>query len=292
MAMEFHVFLPQMRMPFDVLVERAQIAEQVGFQGMAFMDHLAPPQALDQPMYEAMITATWLAAQTERLRIGHLVLCEAFRHPAVLARQAVSIDHASKGRFELGIGWGSVPQELETFGVGSTSAPERVRRLAETLDVVRALWTGEPVEYDGEFHHLREAAQRPTPLEKIPILIGGAGPRTMELVAKHADIWNLPAHALDRLEEVRPRAGSAKVSIQQLIALIPSEDARAAVTDTARRRFSWMGGGLVIGDPDEIVTHFTALRERGVERVYAWFADFAVPDTLRLFGNEVIGALG
>jgi alkanesulfonate monooxygenase SsuD/methylene tetrahydromethanopterin reductase-like flavin-dependent oxidoreductase (luciferase family) len=137
--MEFHVFLPQMRMPFDILVERAQVAEQVGFQGIALMDHLAPPQALDQPMYEAMITATWLAAQTERLRIGHLVLCEAFRHPAVLARQAVSIDHASKGRFELGIGWGSVPEELETFGVASTSARERVRRLAETLDVVRAL---------------------------------------------------------------------------------------------------------------------------------------------------------
>ncbi len=292
MAMEFHVFLPQMRMPLDVLGERAQVAEQVGFQGIALMDHLAPPQALDQPMYEAMITATWLAAQTERLRIGHLVLCEALRHPAVLARQAVTIDHASKGRFDLGIGWGSVPEELETFGVASTSACERVRRLGETLDVVRALWTGEPVEYDGEFHHLHEAAQRPTPLDKIPILIGGAGPRTMELVAKHADIWNLPAHALDRLEEVRPQAGSAKVSIQQLIALIPSEDARQTVTETARRRFSWMGGGLVIGDPDEIVTHFSALRDRGVERVYAWFADFAVPDTVRLFGREVIGALG
>ena len=64
------------------------------------------------------------------------------------------------------------------------------------------------------------------------------------------------------------------------------------MTETARRRFSWMGGGLLIGDPDEVVTHFSALRDRGVERVYAWFADFAVPDTLRLFGREVIGALG
>jgi alkanesulfonate monooxygenase SsuD/methylene tetrahydromethanopterin reductase-like flavin-dependent oxidoreductase (luciferase family) len=112
----------------------------------------------------------------------------------------------------------------------------------------------------------------------------------MELVAKHADIWNLPAHTLDRLEETRPRAGSAKVSIQQLVALIPSEDVRATVTETAQRRFAWMGRGLVIGDPDEVVTHFEALQDRGVERVYTWFADFAVPDTLRLFGNEVIGA--
>src|SRR3954454_9840017 len=107
-TVEFFLFLPPMRMTMDDLVARAAAAEAAGFAGMALMDHLSPPLAAGQPMYEALTTATWLAARTERLVLGHLVLCDGFRHPAVLARQAVTIDHASNGRFELGIGWGSV----------------------------------------------------------------------------------------------------------------------------------------------------------------------------------------
>jgi alkanesulfonate monooxygenase SsuD/methylene tetrahydromethanopterin reductase-like flavin-dependent oxidoreductase (luciferase family) len=289
--MEFHLFLPQMRMALDAMAARAATAEAAGFRGIALMDHLAPPQAVDQPMYEAMVTATWLAARTERLVVGHLVLCDALRHPALLARQAVSIDHAANGRFELGIGWGSVPDELETFGVGLEPAPVRVRRLAETLDIMRALWTGEAIDYAGEFFTLRSARQLPVPLGSIPILIGGSGRRTLELVAKHADVWNLPTGSVARLEELRPQAGAAKVSVQQLIALVPSEAARAQVTDTAQRRFGWMGDSLVIGDPDEITAYVAAMRDRGVERIYAWFADFAMPETLTLFGERVIAQL-
>src|SRR5215475_7743826 len=129
MSMEFNLFLPQMRLSFDDLVARARAAEAAGFVGITGMDHLVPPLADDQPMYEAMVATTWLAAHTERLRVGSLVLCDAFRHPAVLARQAVSIDHASGGRFDLGIGWGSVPDEFATFGIGSTKPRERVDRL-------------------------------------------------------------------------------------------------------------------------------------------------------------------
>src|SRR5437763_2613083 len=141
--MEFVLFLPQMRLSFDDLVVRARAAEAAGFVGIAGMDHLAPPLAADRPMYEAMVANTWLAAHTERLRIGSLVLCDTFRHPAVLAREAVSVDHASGGRFELGIGWGSVAAELEGFGVGPIEPAARVQRLRETLEVLRALWAGE-----------------------------------------------------------------------------------------------------------------------------------------------------
>jgi alkanesulfonate monooxygenase SsuD/methylene tetrahydromethanopterin reductase-like flavin-dependent oxidoreductase (luciferase family) len=290
--MEFHLFLPQMRIAPDAMAERAGAAEAAGFRGLALMDHLAPPQALDQPMYEAMAMAMWLAARTERLVLGHLVLCDALRHPAVLAREAVTIDHASNGRFELGMGWGSVPEELEAFGIGLAPPPVRVRRLGETLEIVRALWSGEALDYKGEFFELHAAQQLPMPLDRIPIVIGGAGARTMDLVAAHADVWNLPAHALDRLDDLRPRAGGARVSVQQLVALVPSDAAREAVTGAALRRFAWMGDGLVIGDPDEITDYFAGLRDRGVERIYAWFADFAMPETLRLFGDRVIAALG
>ena len=288
---QFRVFLPQMRMGLDVLVERARTAEAAGFGGIALMDHLAPPMAEDQPMYEAMIAATWLAAHTERLGVGHLVLCDSLRHPAVLAREAVSIDHASGGRFELGIGWGSVPDELETYGIGDTAAARRVRRLAESLEVMTALWSGEVVDFDGEFHRIKGGRQQPTPTATIPLLIGGAGRKTLELVARYADWWNLPIYALERLEELRPSAGGARVSVQQMVAFVPSEADRERVTQLAQRRFGAYGSGLVIGTAGELVDHFAALHDRGVERFYTWFSDFASPETLAAFGTDVIQTL-
>src|SRR5262249_39763649 len=99
---EFHLYVPQMRFTLDAVVDRAVGAESGGFTGIAGMDHLMPPFALDQPMYEAMTTTTWLAARTTTLTVGSLVICDALRHPAMLARECVTIDHASGGRFELG----------------------------------------------------------------------------------------------------------------------------------------------------------------------------------------------
>jgi len=288
---EFHLFLPQMRLDLPALVARARCAEAAGFRGIAFMDHLAPPMALDQPMYDAMITAAWIAAHTERLTIGHLVLCDSLRHPAVLAKQAVSLDHASGGRFELGIGWGSVPEELETFGVGSVDAKFRVRRLAETLDAVRALWSGEPVDLHGEHFDITGGQQRPVPLGRIPVVIGGAGPRTIELVAAHADWWNLPLYALDRLEELRPKVGAARTSVQEMITFLPAGGDAAAVEATAARRFGRMRG-RVTGSAEELVDHYGGLVGRGVERFYCWFSDFADPATLESFGASVIAQVG
>ena len=289
--MSFHLFLPQMRMSLDALVERALAAEAAGFEGIALMDHLAPPLATQHDMWEAMTAATWLLARTRTLVVGHLVLCDALRHPAVLARQAATLDHASAGRFELGIGWGSVPSELDTFGVGASPPRERVARLGESLDVVRALWTGEPVTYDGRFFCLREAQQRPVPTRRIPIVVGGVGVRTLALVREHADWWNVPLHELDRLDERRELAGDARVSVQTMVALVPTEADRTAVTDTVARRFgtSGMGASTVVGTPDELAAYFAAQRSRGVERHYVWFADFAPPETLHRFA-EVIAA--
>src|SRR5688500_6442839 len=155
-----------MRMSMPDLVERARAAERSGFVGMALMDHFAPPLAESHDMWEAMATAGWLLSATERLKVSHLVLCDAFRHPAMLARQAVTLDHASGGRFELGIGWDSVPAEFDQFGIVPRVPSARVARCKESLEVIRALWTGETVDYSGEYHTLIAAQQRPTRLSK------------------------------------------------------------------------------------------------------------------------------
>lgn len=285
----FHLFLPQMRMAHDAIVERARAAEAAGFEGIAFMDHLAPPLAQDQDMWEAISIASWVLAHTTTLTVGHLVLCDAMRHPAVLARQATTLDHASEGRFELGIGSGSVPEELDTFGVSTADARTRARRLDESLTVMRALWTGEVVDHDGEHFQLAGAQQRPVPTRSIPITIGGIGARTLELVRQHADWWNVPVHELHRLDELRDRAGPALVSVQLMVALAPSDADRPQVAAQMQRRFGTtpLGEKLVVGTAPELADHVLELHARGVDRFYVWFADFAPVDTLQRF-TEVI----
>lgn len=286
--MEFQLFLPQMRMTLPTMVERVQIAVDAGFGGVALMDHLAPPQAEAQPMWDAMVAATWLGARTTGT-VSHLVLCDAFRHPAVLARQAVSLDHATEGRFELGIGWGSVPTEFTTFGVGDRAPKARVDRLTETLEVLEALWSGESVSYEGEHHTLVDAQQTPAPEHRIPIVIGGAGPRTLGLVARFADWWNLPINKLDQFEELREKVGDAKPSLQERVTFVPEGGDRDTIVGTAMRRFSEVGHA--VGSADELVEHFAAREAAGIRRIYAWTSDFANPDTLTEFGETVIARL-
>jgi alkanesulfonate monooxygenase SsuD/methylene tetrahydromethanopterin reductase-like flavin-dependent oxidoreductase (luciferase family) len=286
--MEFWLYLPQMRLSMEQLVGRALAAEEAGFRGIAGMDHLAPPGAEGSPMFEAMITNAWVAACTSELGVGSLVLCDGFRHPAVLAREAVTIDHASGGRFELGIGWGSVTSEFDTYGFGSPPAKARVGRLRESLQIMTALWRGETVDHAGEHFRLHGAELQPLPLRKIPITIGGAGPRTMELVATFADWWNVHVSILDRFDEMRPLAGDARCSLQTQVAFVGAGASRQEVDDLARRRF-W--GSHVLGTAPELVDYFGGLADSGVERVYAWFTDFAPPETLAAFGAGVIRPL-
>lgn len=290
--MQIDLFLPQMRMSMPDLVVRARAAEDAGFRGIALMDHLSPPMTAGHPMFEAMTSAAWLAAHTTELAIGHLVLCDAFREPAVLASQAATLANASGGRFELGIGWGSVPDELVRFGISEAQPRQRVARLSETLDVLQGLWSGETFAFDGEYHRIDEAVQLPTPPAPIPVVIGGAGPRTLELVAAHADWWNCPIYALDRFAELREQVGGARPSVQQMVSFVPEEARRAEITELTHRRFAMMGEGVVIGDATELCDHFSALEEQGVERIYAWMADFADPDGLAQLGEQVIRPLG
>ena len=287
--MDFQLFLPQMRIDLSTMVERVRMAEASGFGGVALMDHLTPPMAEAQPMWDAMVTAAWLGAHTHEATVGHLVLCDAFRHPAVLARQAVSLDHATGGRFELGLGWGSVPDEFEVFGVGDTTPRARVDRMQETLEVVTALWSGETVDFDGEHHSLHAAQQNPPPLDTIPIVIGGAGPRTLDLVERFADWWNCPLHRLDRFDEMRERTGSARVSIQERVTLVPDGGNRDEIVTTAIRRFGDVGH--VSGSAAELVDHYGRRADQGIERIYVWTTDFANPENLAEFGGTVIAAL-
>jgi alkanesulfonate monooxygenase SsuD/methylene tetrahydromethanopterin reductase-like flavin-dependent oxidoreductase (luciferase family) len=278
---EWYLFLPQVRLPVADIVERSRHAEASGFSGVAFIDHLEAPGLPDESIWEAMGVATWVAAKTERLRIGHLVLCDAFRHPAVLAKQAVTLSEASDGRFELGLGSGSWPAELARFDVGQDDPVARVEQLERHLGLITQYWGqgGTP-----------DASQMPLPGHPIPLILGGTGRRMMELVRRYADWWNIPANHLDRLARLAPTTGSARVSVQQMVGFVRRGSDPNTVREVSARRFGNLGSGLVCGDADQLIGHFAGLSNQGVERFYVWFADFAVPESLHEFGETVIKA--
>lgn len=277
---EWFLFLPQSRQGIDEIVLRARTAEDSGYDGVAFIDHLETPMDPAAPIWEAMTIATWVAARTERLKIGHLVLCDAFRHPAVLAKQAVTLAEASGGRFELGLGSGSMPDELSRFGLGAPTAGQRVSALEQTVTALRRYWAG------------GEDTQLPTPGDPIPLLLAGRGPRMLGLVARHADWWNLPATHVDELPDLLPKIGAARASVQQMVGFVGESADGETVTAKAHRRFSQLGPGLVCGRADELIAYFAGLRDQGAQRFYVWFSDFAAPETIAEFGKRVISALG
>ena len=292
--MEFFLFVPQIRTTFERLVETALAAERVGFTGMVGMDHIEAPGSLGQPNFETTTVNTWIAARTSRLKVGSLITCDAFRHPALLAHHAVTLDHASGGRFELGIGWGSWTPDFEKFGVEPDQPRDRVARLGETLEVLKLLWSGESVDYDGRFHKLRGAVLAPKPLGRIPILIGGSGPKTLALVRQHADWWNLDTRYAERFhgaefDELRAQIGTARISVQQKVGHVAVGASHEEVAEKAKRRFGRKG--VKLGSGGELVDYFAELAGRGVERVYGWLSDYSTPGALEAFGAEVIAPL-
>ena len=281
----FGLFLPQLRMDFATVLERTLAAEATGFDSVWLMDHLAAPAATDQDTFEGWTLAAALAARTNTIRIGHLVTCDPFRHPALLAKMAATLDVISDGRLELGIGWGSVPDELTTFGIGDGPPAVRAARLRESLEILDLMFSGERFDYAGKHFALRGAIGRPRPVQlpRPPVHIGGAGPKlTMPIVRDHADWWNCPSYAIDRLDELLLTVGSARISTQHPVALAPSNAHRADVLATGERRFgSW--GGLIGGTANEVADALTAEAARGVEGFVIQLTDFGHPETVDHF---------
>jgi alkanesulfonate monooxygenase SsuD/methylene tetrahydromethanopterin reductase-like flavin-dependent oxidoreductase (luciferase family) len=285
----FGLFLPQLRMTFDVILERTLAAEAAGFDSVWLMDHLAAPAAPEQDTFEGWTLVAAIAARTTTIRLGHLVTCDPFRHPAVLAKMAATVDVISGGRLELGIGWGSVPEELAAYGIGAGPPRERAARLAESLAILDLMFTGERFDFTGEHFTLRGAIGRPVPVQapRPPVHIGGAGPQlTMPLVRGHADWWNCPTYAIDRLGELAPLAAPARISSQHPVALARTDAERDEVVATGARRFgAW--GGLIGGTAGEVADALAAEIALGVEGFVIQFTDFGRPETVEHFMDAV-----
>jgi F420-dependent oxidoreductase-like protein len=177
--------------------------EELGFDSVWDCDHYVQPEQPDGPYYEGWTLLAGLAAETSRIRIGVLVTSNTFRHPALLAKQAVTVDHISNGRLELGLGAGWYEPEHTMYGIELPPPGERVARLEEAVAIVDQLLRSDVVSFSGQYYALRDAQFRPGPIQKPrpPLTIGAHGPRMLRLCARYADSWN----SFGTIEEIRGR---------------------------------------------------------------------------------------
>jgi F420-dependent oxidoreductase-like protein len=172
-----------------------RVADEAGFDHLWVFDHFNPIAGeVSGVVWEGWMLLAAMAEATERVRVGVMVTGNTYRHPGVLAKMAVTVDHLSGGRLEFGIGAGWAEIEHRMLGLDLPPAAERIRRLGEACEVIKKLWAEDAVDHDGPAYRLAGAVQNPKPLQKPhpPFWIGGAGEqRTLRVVAEHADVWNL-----------------------------------------------------------------------------------------------------
>jgi F420-dependent oxidoreductase-like protein len=255
--MRFGLDIAQQRMPWDEVVRRVRLAEELGFDGAWGFDHFKPMYG-EGPgeTFEGLTTLAALAGSTSRIRLGLLVTGVTYRHPSVLAAQALTVDHASHGRLELSFGAAWFDQEHHELGIPFPPTPQRFDLLEDALEITTRLYTGEVVSYEGKVVSLKDAQMRPVPVQQPhpPIWIGGSGPRrTLPLVARYADVWHTwgsPSSLADanaRVDDLAAEAGRDPADIVRASSLSLDD------LDTARKHAEkWRDAGcgyLVCGWP-------------------------------------------
>jgi F420-dependent oxidoreductase-like protein len=258
--MRFGLDVAQQRMPFAEVVARAQLADDLGFDGVWGFDHL-------QPMYgegpgecfEGNTTLAALAGVTSRVRLGLLVSGMTYRHPSVFAAEAITIDHASNGRYELAYGAAWFDKEHHELGIPFPDLRDRIDAFEEAVQIIRGLLTTDGFTFEGRHFRTRDATLHPRPVQQPhpPIWIGASGEkRTMPIAARYADVWHCfgPPKYLgpksERLSAMAESAGRDPSSIVRAGSLSLEDDLDAIATTVD----AWEAAGfgyLVCGWPPQ-----------------------------------------
>ncbi|MDO8149650.1 LLM class F420-dependent oxidoreductase [Isoptericola sp. b515] len=192
--------------PVTAFADVWRTADDAGFDHVWVMDHIASlgPDP-GRPVFDAWAMQAAMATLTSRVRIGCMVSGNSYRHPAMLAKLATTVDHLSGGRLEFGIGAGWNEREHTMYGLDLGDVGTRMDRLEEALVVIRSLWGRPTTTFHGEHYRLTDAVAEPKPLQRPhpPIWVGGSGPRrTLRLVARYADVWNDTESSPERIGEL------------------------------------------------------------------------------------------
>jgi F420-dependent oxidoreductase-like protein len=300
---------------WDRWLALAQACEEHGFEGLFRSDHyLSFGHEREWGTLDAWATVSALAAVTERIRLGTLVSPATFRHPSVLAKTAVTADHISGGRVELGMGAGWFDREHEAYGFDFPPASERLALLAEQVEIVHRLMNPdeEVVSFEGRYYRLDEVPALPKPFQEphLPLILGGqGGPRSVALATRWADEYNTHNKAPRALAELRGRLDQAceeagrdpaSLPLSLMTGTLVGSD-QADLEARAGRLAARLGGGMdgaellanrrsgeISGTADRVVERLAELAEAGVRRVMMQHLDHEDLDFVALVGREVI----
>lgn len=308
-TLRFGVHSGQQYRTFAECLDLWQRAEDLGYDWVSCFDHFRPPLGgPDGPCFEGTTLLAALAARTSRIRCAVLVSAVTWRHPAVAAAIAATIDHVSGGRLEFGIGAAGPDLAYEQYGIDFPTAGTRLDMLDEACRVMRSLWTRERTTFRGRHFRLDDAYLEPKPVqEHLPLVIGGGGERrTLRIVAEHADVWNtlagdlegyrrktdaLAAHCADVGRD--PAAIRRSVTFRAVLAATPERAARrraerlALLPDDSPDLAEY----LVFGTPEECVAALLPYARQGVRDFLLGSRPPLDHETIELFAEEVIPAL-
>jgi F420-dependent oxidoreductase-like protein len=278
--------------PWTEMLAAARHAEATGWDGVWVADHFmgnAPgPMPAEVPTLEAGSVVAALGAAVDRVRIGTLVYGNTYRHPAVLANMAATVDHVTGGRFVLGIGAGWQVNEHEQYGIELPPVRERVDRLEEAIQVMRSLLREPTTSFAGDHYRLTDALCEPKPVqERLPILVGASGDRMLGIVARFADEWNtwgLPDRIAERSAALTQRCEKAGrdpddiARTAQALVLFTDDEAEADRLAEAVPR------PLMAGTPERMRDVVAAYAEAGLD-------ELIVPDFTLGSGAQKLEAL-
>jgi F420-dependent oxidoreductase-like protein len=288
---------------YEAMTRVARTADELGFASAWLVDHVyTAPHPSQEINFECWTTTAAVARDTHRIRIGQLVSCNGYRNPALLAKMASTVDVLSHGRLNFGIGAGWNEQEYRDYGYDYPEAPERVGRLREAVQVIRALWTQEEAVFEGKYYQVHGAINQPKGVQQphIPLLIGGDGEQvTLKLVAQYADACNIRGDlpTIQRkfaiLKQHCESVGRDYESIHRTVAGYCSigetdEQAWAKVPQALFKNFGNRFNSLLIGSPDTIRKGLATLEAVGIQEVILGFPDTLELDSLRFFAREFI----
>ena len=271
--MRFSVW-PNPTQTFEEVQQIARHAESTGWDGFWYADHFMPDGAdTSAPWPEAWTTLAGLAASVPRIRLGTLVTGNTYRHPAVLAKMAATVDHMSGGRVVLGLGAGWQENEHRQYGIDFYTVPERLARLDEACQVIKALFGEKSASFGGKYYQLAEASLEPKPVQSpLPLMVGGGGEKvTLKITARWADEWNVWGdvetlrHKMKVLDGHCADAGRDPAAIQRsaVALLFLSDD--ASFVETMRSRD--IGRPTIVGNADEVREIVKAYRDAGVDEL-------------------------
>ncbi len=265
----------------------ARTVEDAGYAGLYRSDHFTNPDDEHLDALELWTSLTWLATNTTRLAFGPVVSPVSFRDPRIAAWTAAAIDGLSPGRLRLGLGAGWMVREHEEWGFDLLDLDARFQRFAESLEVVTRLLREEgPVSFDGEFYSLKDAEIVPNPIRqgRIPIVIGGNGPRrTLPLAARFADEWNGVGLSRDdfrarsaRLDDLLRQEGREPGDVRRTLmtrVIFGRDEAQLKERLAGEDADELRAAGKIVGTAEQIPAQMRALEEAGVEGIMLQWLD-------------------